>query len=270
MLAWTGALRAGPPAGLTAVFFDVGQGDAALVRSPAGATILVDGGPEPYVAARKLAALGVRRVDLLVATHPHADHVVGLPAVLRRFAVGLAIDPGCGGDSPFYRDFVDSVRAAAVPFRHPREGATLRVGDITLQVLGPGGCFRGTESDPNNDSLVIRMLSGGHAILFTGDAEEPEQEQLLARESGRLRAEVLKVPHHGGSTSLPEFLRSIGSTVAVVSVGQPNRYGHPVAAILGILVAAGMRVLRTDRLGDVTVRLEGRGDPTPLLQSGGG
>jgi competence protein ComEC len=270
LFVWSGAMRAGPPGVLTAVFFDVGQGDAAMVRSPAGATILIDGGPDPYLAARKLAGLGVRRVDLMVATHPHADHIVGLPAVLRRFAVALVIDPGCGGDSPFYLDFLDAVREAGVPFRHPREGAMLAVGDLRLEVLGPGGCFRGTESDPNNDSLVIRMTSGGDSILFTGDAERPEQEELLQRESALLRAEVLKVPHHGGATSLDEFLASIGASVAVVSVGQPNRYGHPVPEVLEQLAVDGMRVMRTDRAGDVTIRFEGDGPGGLLIQSSDG
>jgi competence protein ComEC len=267
---WSGAVRAGPPTALTAVFFDVGQGDAALVRSPAGATVLIDGGPDPYIAAGKLAALGVRRIDLLVATHSHADHVVGLPAVLRRFAVSLAVDPGCGEDSPFYADFVEAVRRAGVPFRHPREGQTLIVGDLRLEVLGPATCFRGTESDPNNDSLVLRMVYGGVSILFTGDAEKPAQQQLLEHESARLVADVLKVPHHGGATSLDEFLADVHAVVAVVSVGQPNRYGHPVPEVLQQLTRDGMRVFRTDRAGDITIRLPGDDGGGPLIQSSGG
>jgi competence protein ComEC len=266
---WSGAVRAGPPASLTAVFFDVGQGDAALIRSPGGAVILIDGGPDPYLVARKLASLGVRRLDLMVATHPHADHVAGLPAVLRRFSVSLAIDPGCPGDSPFYREFVRAVGAAHVPFQHPREGAVLRVDDVRLEVLGPQVCFVGTDSDPNNDSLVLRLVSGPASIMFAGDAEEPSQRQLLDAESDRLPATVLKVPHHGGDTSSREFFDAVDSVVAIVSVG-PNRYGHPVAAVLEELAAEGMRVLRTDQAGDITVTF-GRGvDRGVLIQSSDG
>src|SRR5205823_834303 len=116
---WAGAIRAGPPHALTVTFFDVGQGDAALIRSPRGATILIDGGPDAELVAIKLAALGIRRLDLIVATHPHADHVGGLPAVLARFPASLVVDPGCAGASPFYRAFLRSVRANQVPFRHP-------------------------------------------------------------------------------------------------------------------------------------------------------
>ncbi len=252
LFVWSSALGAGSPSALTVTFFDVGQGDAALVRSPAGASILIDGGPDPQVVARKLAALGVRRLDLMVATHPHADHVGGLPAVLTRFPVGLAIDPGCPGDSPYYADFLRAVRERAVPFQHPRPGTVLHVGDVQLEVLGPERCFTGTNSDPNNDSMVLRVSDGWATVLFPGDAEQPSQTDLLHDEPGALVTLVLKVPHHGGDTSLPSFFEAVRARVAVVSVG-PNRYGHPVPGVLAELAADGMRVLRTDRSGDVTV-----------------
>lgn len=252
LFVWSSAFRAGPPSSLTITFFDVGQGDAALVRSPAGASILIDGGPDPQEVARKLAALGVRRLDLLVATHPHADHVAGLPAVLTRFPVGLAIDPGCPGDSPFYADFLRSVREHRVPFQHPGPGTVLHVGDVEVDVLGPERCFTGTNSDPNNDSMVLRVSDGWATVLFPGDAEQPSQTDLLRDEPGALVTLVLKVPHHGGGTSLPTFFEAVHARVAIVSVG-PNRYGHPVPAILAELAADGMRVYRTDRSGDVTV-----------------
>jgi competence protein ComEC len=263
LFVWTGALRAGPPRHLTVVFFSVGQGDSALVRSPGGGTILVDGGPDPELVATKLGSLGIRRIDLMVATHPHADHVAGLPAVLARFPVGLIIDPGCSGDSPFYAQFVRAVRASGVPFRHPRPGAVLSVADMRVEVLGPEHCFTGTNSDPNNDSLIFRLTDGPASVLFPGDAEEPTQGEILRDEPGFLQAVVLKVPHHGGDTSLHAFIDAIHARVAVVSVG-PNHYGHPVPAVLAELAHDGMRVLRTDRAGDVTVTFEGGG---VLIQS---
>lgn len=263
---WMGAVRAGPPSLLTVTFFDVGQGDAALVRSPAGSAILVDAGPEEHDVTRELAARGIRRLDLLVATHPHADHVAGLPSVLARFAVALAVDPGCEGDSPFHTDFRRAVRSAGVPLRHPRPGMVLFVGDVRVEVLGPDRCFVGTESDTNNDSLVLRLSSGSSAVLFSGDAEEPAQEVLLEKRPHLLTADVLKVPHHGGDTSLSEFLGAVRARVAVVSVG-PNRYGHPVPSVMAELSRLGMRVFRTDRSGDVTVQL--RGDEVFIQSSHG-
>jgi competence protein ComEC len=263
---WVGAVRAGPPALLTVTFFDVGQGDAALVRSPGGAAILVDAGPEEHTVTRELAARGVRRVDLVVATHPHADHVAGLPSVLARFAVALVVDPGCEGDSPFHGDFRRAVRSAGVPLRHPRPGTVLIVGDVRVEVLGPDRCFVGTESDANNDSLVLRVSLGSSSVLFSGDAEQPAQEVLLEKRPQLLTADVLKVPHHGGDTSLSEFLGAVHARVAVVSVG-PNRYGHPVPSVMAELSGLGMRVFRTDRSGDVTLQL--RGDEV-LIQSSHG
>ncbi|HEX8100313.1 MAG TPA: ComEC/Rec2 family competence protein [Actinomycetota bacterium] len=263
---WSGALRAGPPHFLTVTFFDVGQGDAALVRSPEGASILIDGGPDEQEVARKLAALGIRRIDLLVATHPHADHVAGLPSVLARFAVTLAVDPGCFGDSPFYQHFLRAIRAAGVPFRHPAPGSVLAVGNMRLEFLGPDRCFKGTDSDPNNDSLVFRLTYGPASILFPGDAEQPAQETIVQRRPSALTADVLKVAHHGGDTSLDDFVAAVHARLAVVSVG-PNRYGHPVPSVLAELRALGMRVFRTDLSGDVTVAFRGE---ELLIESGHG
>ncbi|CAN5192460.1 ComEC/Rec2 family competence protein [soil metagenome] len=257
LFVWSAALRAGPPETVVVTFFDVGQGDAALVRSPGGASILIDAGPEPDEVATKLAALGIRRLDLAVATHPHADHVAGFPAVLARFPVALLIEPRCGGDSPFHEALVRSIRANAVPVRHPVRGSTLLVGDVRVEVLAPDRCYTGTDSDANNDSLVLRIVYRGSALLFTGDVEDPAQADLLEQEPDRLRATVLKVPHHGGDTSLDEFFPAVGARVALVSVGV-NLYGHPVPEVLAELREAGMVVLRTDRLGDVTVALRGQ------------
>jgi competence protein ComEC len=264
-LVWSSALRAGSPGSLTVVFFDVGQGDSALVRSPGGAAILIDGGPDHEQVATKLASLRIRRLDLVVATHAHEDHVAGLPEVLGRFAVALVIDPGCQGDSPFYAEFLHAVDASGVPFRHPPPGTVIAIGDVRLDVLGPERCFVGTDSDPNNDSLVLRLREGDASILFPGDAEEPSQTDLLHDSAGLLRSVVLKVPHHGGDTSLDQFFLAVRATVAIVSVG-PNRYGHPVPDVLEELARDGMRVFRTDVMGDVTVTLEGE----EVLVSGGG
>jgi competence protein ComEC len=265
LLLWGHAVSAGPPGTFTVTFFDVGQGDAALIRSPSGAAILIDGGPDAEVVAGKLAALGVRRIDVMVATHAHADHVAGLSTVLARFPVGLVIDPGCAGDSPYYADFLRAVRDARVPVRHPRPPSELRVADVRLRILGPSHCYAGTNSDPNNDSLVLQATAGWASVLFPGDAEQPAQTDIMAHDDFLLTALVLKVPHHGGDTSLDAFVAAVHARVAVVSVG-PNTYGHPVPRVLAELVHDGMRVFRTDRFGDVTVIFR---DGRLLIESSG-
>ena len=252
VVVWSSALAAGPPSRLTVRFLDVGQGDAALVTSPGGAVVLIDAGPDEEQVATDLSALGVKRIDVAVATHPHADHVAGFPAVFGRFPVGLVLDPGCNEPSPAYDAFLRAVEQEALTVRHPRAGETLEVGDLQLDVLAPVVCAHGTSSDPNNDSIVLRVSIGDDVVLFPADAEEPSQQTML--DSGvSLGADLLKVPHHGGATSLPEFFDAVDADVAVVSVGQPNDYGHPVPEVLDEIRATGSTVLRTDQLGDVTV-----------------
>ncbi len=258
LVVWSSALGAGPPERLTVRFLDVGQGDAALVTSPGGAAVLIDAGPDETQVATDLSALGVKRLDIAIATHPHADHVEGFPEVFARIPVGLVLDPGCDEPSPSYEAFLRAVADEDLPVRHPRAGDTLVAADLRIDVLAPVGCAVGTASDPNNDSLVLRVSIGDDVVLFTGDAEQPSQ-QVMLDAAEPIQADVLKVPHHGGDTSLPEFLQEVGAEVAVVSVGQPNDYGHPVPEVLDTLRAAGSTVLRTDELGDVIVTFGPRG-----------
>jgi competence protein ComEC len=255
LLVWTTALSSGPPSGLTVRFFDVGQGDAALLTSPGGVAILVDGGPDPAAVATELAALGVKRLDVVVASHPHADHVVGLPAVLSRIPVGLLLEPGCPSDSPDGRVLAEAIASEDVPVRHPRAGDRLVVGDVALEVLSPDRCWTGTESDTNNDAIVVRASIGDDSVLFATEPEEPAQQVLL--DAGiDLTADVLKVPHHGAATSLEGFFAAVGAAAAVVSVGE-NTYGHPVPEVLGWISATGTEVIRTDLAGTVTVVFSG-------------
>jgi competence protein ComEC len=251
VLVWSTAVGVGPPDGLTVRFFDVGQGDAALVTSPSGATILIDGGPDEEQAATYLAGLGVKRLDLVVASHPHADHVIGLPAILARVPVGLVIDPGCPDASSLQADLDRAIADEGVPVEHPRTGASYQIGDLHLEVLSPHECWTGTESDTNNDALVLMLSRGEDTVLFATEPEEPAQEWLLDQGTP-LAADVMKVPHHGAATSVPEFFEAVHAQVAVVSVGE-NDYGHPVPATLASIVSTGARVWRTDQHGTVTV-----------------
>jgi competence protein ComEC len=253
VLVWTTAVSSGPPSGLSVRFFDVGQGDAALLTSPAGVAMLVDGGPDEVQVARELVALGVKRLDVVVASHPHADHVVGLPTVLARFPVSLLLEPGCPTDSPDAEAIAQAIEDEGVQVRHPRAGDRLVVGDVLLEVLSPDRCWSGTESDTNNDAIVLRASLGEDSVLFATEPEEPAQ-QVLLDDGVDLTADVLKVPHHGAATSLEAFFLAVRARVAVVSVGE-NTYGHPVPEVLEWIAAAGAEVLRTDHEGTITITL---------------
>ncbi|HEX6843929.1 MAG TPA: ComEC/Rec2 family competence protein, partial [Actinomycetota bacterium] len=260
LLVWTSAATKGPPDALTVHFFDVGQGDAALVMSPGGATMLVDGGPDDEQVATELAMLGVKRLDVLVASHPHADHIVGLPAVLARVPVGLVLQPGCEDPSPQQADLDGAIGDERVVERHPRAGDTLAVGDLRVDVLSPDRCWEGTDSDANNDALVLRISIGADVVLIASECEEPAQTWLLETDQD-LRADVFKVPHHGAATSVPAFFEAVAPPVSIVSVGE-NGYGHPVPETLAALEAAGSAIYRTDLRGTVTVTFR---DGAPIV-----
>ncbi|MGZ8566227.1 MAG: ComEC/Rec2 family competence protein, partial [Actinomycetota bacterium] len=255
LVVWTSAVGKGPPDGLTVRFFDVGQGDAALITSPAGASILVDGGPDADQVATELAALGVKRLDVVVASHPHADHVVGLPAVLARIPTGLVVEPGCPDASSLQADLDRAIADEGIDVANPRAGDTFTVGDVRVDVLSPDRCWSGTESDTNNDAFVLLITLGAAEVLIASESEEPAQEALLEARVD-LTAAVLKVPHHGAATSVPAFFQAVGAQVAIVSVGE-NDYGHPVPSTLDAIAETGARIWRTDQHGTITVTFEG-------------
>lgn len=257
------ALGSGPPAGLRVTFFDVGEGDSALVESPSGARILVDGGREPEVIADALRRRGFERIDLVVSSHLHADHASGLPAVLRRFEVTMAIHPGV-------RVPLLATLAAERPVEAVGDGDGVQVGDLTVEFLGPSADLRelaktasadpetGEGSALNDASVVMKVNWAGECVLFTGDVEDAGQQDLVDRHPESLDCTVMKAPHHGSGRLTPEFVEAVDPEWVAVSVG-PNSYGHPSAKALRLFEGVGARVMRTDRLGDVVISLDAEG-----------
>jgi competence protein ComEC len=241
-----------PPDGWLFVACAVGQGDALVVRAGAGAAMVVDAGPDPVAVDGCLRRLGVRTVPVVLLTHLHADHVDGLSGVLRGRSIGeLDVGPSrepAGG----WREIQDDAREDGVPVRMVSVGERRQFGGLVVNVLAPSQPFHGTRSDPNNSSVVLRVVAGGTTLLLTGDVEV-EAQDVLIRSGADLRADVLKVPHHGSAYQSPAFLRAVHASVGVVSVGKDNDYGHPSPALLHELDRLGMRALRTDLDGDVAV-----------------
>ncbi|MGA5308447.1 ComEC/Rec2 family competence protein [Micromonospora taraxaci] len=241
-----------PPPGWVVVVCAVGQGDAVVLPVAPGRAVVVDAGPEPGAVDGCLRRLGVREVPLLVISHFHADHVGGVAGVFRGRRVGAVLTPS-STDPESGRDLV---RAAAIGGRAAVlttvAGARHPVGGVDLLVLGPPYPLAGTRSDPNNNSVVLRATVAGVRILLPGDAETEEQHAMLARATpGQLRADVLKVAHHGSAYQDLGFLDAVRPAVALVPVGTGNTYGHPSPGLLSRLGRGGARVLRTDTDGDL-------------------
>ncbi|WP_232285241.1 ComEC/Rec2 family competence protein [Saccharomonospora xinjiangensis] len=268
-----------PPDDWVLVACDVGQGDGlVLATGEPGRAVIVDTGPDPLSLDRCLDRLDVERVPLVVLTHLHADHVGGLAAVFDGRAVGaVAVGPG-RAPGWAWRDVLESSSTRGVPVVELAEGDRLVWAELWLEVLAPAGPVDPPSGDTgdtgdrggtggtddtggtdgttvNNSSVVLRATTPAGRVLLTGDVELTAQAELLAATD--LRAEILKVPHHGSRYTLPAFLTAVSPRVAVTSVGADNTYGHPSPVTLRMLTGAGALVTRTDTGGDAAVVMDG-------------
>ncbi|MGH7437303.1 MAG: ComEC/Rec2 family competence protein, partial [Polyangiaceae bacterium] len=203
-----------------------------------------------------------RRVAAVVLTHPHPDHFTGLVQGLEHVRVGALWDTGQGEAEAvggLYSALLARARASSVPVLRPDSLCGSRtIGGAQVDVLAPCPSFS-SDHGPNDNSFVLRIRYGARAVLFVGDAEHEEEASLLAADPTRLRADVLKVGHHGSRTSsTPPFVAAVAPTQAVVSVGRRNHFGHPSADTLATLSRACCRVWRTDQDGAVTLTTDGR------------
>jgi competence protein ComEC len=290
----------------TVTFIDVGQGDGCVIRLPGGCNLLVDGGGSPRapceqrdcsdapighlaeairkdctdigrdILASYLRHERVRRIDLMVLTHPHDDHLWGLDALLdprQGFDIGKVLDAGQPFASPANREWWALLGRRGLTPIAARRGMELTVGPARLVVLHPSGAFLGqTHKDPynnsvvNNNSIVLRLEVAGTRVLLTGDAEA-EAEAVMA--GADLQADVLKVGHHGSAYSTSDaWIEQVHPRIAVISCGRHNAFGHPSPATLERLLRHGVQVYRTDQDGAVTLELKPGGwTATTMIQS---
>lgn len=241
---------------------DVGQGDAFAIRTPGGRWILVDAGPGGgmgYDAGRArvvpfLLENGARRVDLMVLTHPDSDHIGGAQAVLDAFEVGLVIDPGVAVGKAVYSELVHRARTGRLRWIEGRGDLEIVIDDVAIQMIEPGPELDELPTT-NHLSVAFRLEYGRFAALFLGDAPAEVEEGLARRYGDFLRSDLLKVAHHGSRTSTATALLDAAEpTVAMISVGRRNRYGHPAPEVLARLEAREIEIWRTDLAGTITLR----------------
>ena len=258
LLAVCYVLPSAASSGLEVHFLDVGQGDCAVVLCD-GKSMVIDGGPKTaaqdvYSYIRE--TLRLSHIDYIVSTHPHVDHVYGLSAVLKAVPADLVLTPVLEWDSWSFRAMAEYAEFRGAVLVVPQEGDTLRLGSAVVTVLH---CWPEAvrEGRTNDSSIVLRIDYGSTSFLFTGDAEDWSEYMMIDR-GAPLKANVLKVSHHGSATaSTLEFLKAVSPEYAVISVGADNEHGHPHGIVLSRLESLRCTVLRTDRLGTVVMRSDG-------------
>ncbi len=256
---WYAALREERGGLLTISFLDVGQGDAALIESPTGVQVLIDGGPDRSV----LRALGRvmpffdRSIDVVIATHPDQDHIGGLPEVLARYRASHIIEPGVVADTAVYDTFVESVRAEGAEHALARRGMQIDLGGgAYLDILFPDREASGLET--NTASVVLKLTYGATSFLLTGDSPKQVEEYLATLDGETLDVDVLKAGHHGSRTSTSDHLLGLASPAyAVISAGKDNRYGHPHQEVLDALARFGVKSLGTYERGTIIFESDG-------------
>ena len=237
----------------------IGQGDAILLRSPEGKTVLIDAGTGQVPILPLLEAREVTELDLVIASHAHADHIGGIDDLIGAMPIGAYLDNGMPHTTRTYNQLMDLVEREEITYLSGRNGRILNLGDeVQLELLHPQDrLLSGTRSDHNSNSVVIRVTHRRNCFLFTGDAEDDTERLLLQK--GIEPCEVLKVAHHGSAHSTSTaWLNAIQPEIALISLGEGNRYGHPAEETLSRLERAGAEVYRTDLHGTIHLQSNGR------------
>jgi competence protein ComEC len=236
------------------VFFAVGQGDSEFFRTTRGETVLIDGGPSNAVLTQigKFMPFWERDLDLVILTHPHADHVTGLVEILKRYQVKKIIMTGVSHTAPQYLEFLEIIKEQKIPVEIALAGEKEEVGNVKIKILFPEeNLASGEVEDLNTASLVVQIDFLNKKFLMLGDADFSVEDELVQKYGPDLQSDFIKIGHHGSRFSTgDEFLKIVKPQIAVICVGE-NSFGHPSLRTLNRLERAGIEVKRTDVAGNV-------------------
>jgi len=243
---------------LVVSFINVGQGDCELLQLPTGQNMLIDAGISeagPAVVSY-IKSLGIKKIDYLIATHPHADHIGGMELVVKSFPIGKIYMTRGTTTTETFKDLLQTIKARGMTINTAKAGVTvIDQNGLKISFLAPCG---NSYEELNNWSAVTKVQFGNTSFLLTGDAQELSENEML-KSGVNLQADVLKVGHHGSySSTSPAFLKAVDPKYAVISVRQGNDYGHPHQVTLDKLSAAGGTVYRTDQNGTVVITSDGK------------
>lgn len=254
LLCFTGILIA--QENLQIYFLDVGQGDASIIITPDDRVVMIDSGTNESLILSYLQNLGISQIDLLIATHAHADHITGMDKIIARYKPKAFIDPGIPHTTATYQRMITTIDKYNINYY---EGISRKInlGSLTFTVLPPANPLI-RDSELNNNSVVVRLDFKDFSCLFTGDSEKEREGQLLAESRSNLNVDILKVGHHGSSSSsFPLFIKSVKPEMAVICCGQGNKYGHPHQETISLLQSLGIEIYRTDLSGTILIKTDG-------------
>lgn len=262
LLAWNLVFKGSLPRSLKVIFFDIGQGSAVFIETSQRAQILVDGGPSSKIVEKLGRTLPFfdRSIDLIISTHPDFDHLAGLVEVLKSYQVEAVGSTGVKGQTAGFEEFMAETNRERAEKIILKKGDIIRVGrDLKIEVLAPLEDFAGREvKDYNTSSLVFKVSYGKTDFLLTGDAPVSIEKELVEKMKSDLDVEILQVGHHGSKSSTSQaWLEATSPEMAVIQVGKNNRYGHPNEEVLERLGKYGIKVMRTDEVGDIRVFSDG-------------
>jgi len=264
IFAWREVFSLAGPHYLKVDFLNIGQGDSIFIETPNRHHILIDGGPNSAVLGKlaKLLPIFEKSLDVVILTHPDADHLMGLLYVMQKYKIDYILWTGVARDGGNYQKWLELL------VKQQRQGSKILIadfntriksGNILIDTLNPFGNLQGTyfNKTTNDTGIVSRLIFGNKSFLFTADISSALEKEMI-RQKIKLASDVLKVPHHGSKySSSEEFLQAVNPEIAVISVGGNNPYGHPTSEVLQRLQKFGIRIFRTDQGGDVEIMSDG-------------